>query len=61
MKSIRVKFEHEKETKNTVRFSEVISETDAAVIGTLYVQKAALKELGLKEGVGITVTLEVSE
>lgn len=34
-----VKFEYEKETKNSVRFKEVPDEGSAPVIGSLYVQK----------------------
>lgn len=59
MKAIR--FEQEKVTKNTVRFTEVVDGMDTAAIGTLYVQKYVLKELGYKEGQQITVTLEVGE
>ena len=32
-------FEREKETKNTVKFTEVQTEGQAPIIGTLYVQK----------------------
>lgn len=39
-------FEKEKETKNTVRFTEVLDEDHTTpVVGTLYVQKSAMKEL----------------
>lgn len=34
-----IKFTKERDTKNTVRFNEVVAEDAAAVIGTLYVQK----------------------
>lgn len=34
-----VKFEYEKETKNSVRFKEIPDEGKAPIIGTLYVQK----------------------
>lgn len=41
-----IKFVFERETKNTVRYAEEPEKiTDPVVIGTLYVQKAALKEL----------------
>jgi hypothetical protein len=36
-------FTRERETKNTVRFQEQVAENDAAVIGTLYIQKHAAK------------------
>lgn len=34
-----VKFEYEKETKNSVRFKEVPEEGTAPIVGSLYVQK----------------------
>lgn len=34
-----VLFEHEKETKNSVRYKEVPEEGSAPIVGTLYVQK----------------------
>jgi len=34
-----VKFEYEKETKNSVRYKEVPDEGTAPVVGSLYVQK----------------------
>lgn len=34
-----VKFEYEKETKNSVRYKEVPEEGKAPIVGTLYVQK----------------------
>lgn len=38
MKKI-VKFEYEKETKNSVRYKEVPEEGTAPIVGSLYVQK----------------------
>ena len=34
-----IKFEYEKETKNSVRYKEVPEEGTAPIMGTLYVQK----------------------
>lgn len=34
-----IKFEYEKETKNSVRYKEVADEGKAPVLGTVYVQK----------------------
>ena len=34
-----VKFEYEKETKNSVRYKEVPEEGTAPIVGSLYVQK----------------------
>ena len=39
MTSQVIKFEIEKETKNSVRFKEVPAEGQAPVVGSLYVQK----------------------
>jgi hypothetical protein len=39
MKKELVKFEFEKETKNSVRFKEVPAEGKAPIVGSLYVQK----------------------
>lgn len=55
MKLERV-FELEKETKNTIRYAEV-AEGQPPVIGTIYVQKWALKGTPEK----VKVTLEVDE
>jgi hypothetical protein len=49
-------FEVEKETKNTIRYTE-IAEGQPPVIGTIYVQKWALKETPKK----LKVTLESEE
>ncbi len=42
---LKVTFDRERETKNTVRYQEREAE-EPPVIGTLYVQKFALKRLG---------------
>ena len=55
MKVERV-FEMEKETKNTVRYTEV-SEGQPPIIGTIYIQKWALKGTPKK----VTVTLEAAD
>ena len=55
MKLERV-FEVEKETKNTVRYAEV-AEGQPPVIGTIYVQKWAIKGIPKK----IKVTLDMEE
>lgn len=38
-KVVEVNFEKEKETKNTVKYSEVPEEGQPPIVGTLYVQK----------------------
>ena len=54
MKLERV-FQVEKETKNTIRYSEV-AEGQPPVIGTIYVQKWAMK--GIPKKVKVTVEAE---
>ena len=39
MSKILVKFEYEKDTKNSVRYKEVPAEGQAPIMGTLYVHK----------------------
>lgn len=39
MSKVVVKFVHEKDTKNSVRYKEVPAEGQAPILGTLYVQK----------------------
>jgi hypothetical protein len=48
----------EKATKNTIKFTEVLeSELSAPKIGTLYVPKSTLGELGWKEGEKLIVDI----
>lgn len=55
-----VTFKMEKATKNTIRFEEVLANTlDAPKIGTLYIPKSTLAELGWKEG--DTIEVEVNK
>lgn len=52
-KNVTVNFELERETKNTIRYSEV---GDDAVIGTLYLKKSAAAKLGNPEKISVEVT-----
>lgn len=55
---MKITFEMEKATKNTIKFAEVLeSELAAPKIGGIYVPKATLGELGWKEGDQITIEL----
>jgi hypothetical protein len=57
-KQLTVKFVRERETKNTVRFAEVPrdpKQPEALVVGTLYVQKAALDEIGTPDNLTVTI------
>ncbi len=54
---LKVKFEMEKETKNTIRFKEV--EEDGYVkIGTVYVPKVTLAQNGIDKEKGFYMTIE---
>ena len=58
--TVTVNLVPEKITKNTVRFSETLeSEFSAPVIGTIYVPKVTLGQLGYKEGKTLTLTLGI--
>lgn len=57
-----VTFKQEKVTKNTIKFAEVLeNDLDAPKIGTLYVQKATLKEIGWTDGKRLTVEIGIQE
>lgn len=50
----------EKATKNTIRFVEVLaSELDAPKLGTIYVPKSTLGEIGWKEGDTLEIAVDV--
>ena len=56
---MKVTFTMEKETKNTIKFAEVLPEEGfpAPKIGSIYIPKSTLGELGWKEGDQITIEL----
>ena len=55
-----VSFEMEKDTKNTIRFKEVLDgPLDVPQLGTIYVPKTTLKEIGYEVGKQLTVDLYV--
>ena len=59
---MKVTFEFEKDTKNTIRFKEVLNgPLDVANIGTLYVPKMTLKAIGYQEGQKLEVTLNIQK
>jgi len=59
MNNLEVTFEYEKDTKNTVRFKEVLNgPLDAPIIGILYVPKQTLKQIGYQEGNKLIVGLK---
>ncbi len=52
---IELKFVKEKDTKNTIRFAEQERDDGPPVVGTLYIQKYALKQLGNPETLTVTI------
>lgn len=59
---MKVAFEMEKATKNTIRFTETLaSELDAPKIGSVYIPKSTLGELGWKEGDKLTISVEIEK
>ena len=60
MESITIRLRKERETKNTIRFEEMENEEgNPPLVGTLYVQKWALKRLGNPER--LTLRLEAAD
>lgn len=56
MNKITVSFEMEKDTKNTIRFKEVVpGPLDTPKIGTIYVPKVTLKEIGYEVGKKLSI------
>jgi len=57
---MKVTFTMEKATKNTIRFEEVLeSELAAPKVGSIYVPKSTLGELGWKEGQNLVLEVSV--
>jgi hypothetical protein len=57
---MNVTFEFEKETKGTIRFKEVTAgPLEPNKVGTIYVPKATLKELGYAEGHKLEMALNL--
>ena len=48
-------FKLEKETKNTVRFQEAERPDGPPVVGALYLQKYALKQMGSPDTLAVTI------
>lgn len=56
---MQITFEMEKETKNTIRFAEV-TESEPR-IGSLYIPKTTLAEIGWNTGNTITINIEINK
>lgn len=55
--SLQVEFTKEKDTKNAVRFAEVLTEgRERGVVGTIYVLKTDLESLGNPDEIVVTIT-----
>jgi hypothetical protein len=60
MGKVTLVFEPERETKGAWRFAERLDgPLDEARVGSLYLRKAALRELGWEAGSNLVVALEV--
>lgn len=60
MAKTTVKFEMEKDTKSTIRFKEVVpGPLDTPKVGTIYVPKSTLKEIGYEVGKQLTMELSI--
>lgn len=58
---MKVSFEMEKDTKNTIRFKEVVGgPLDTPKVGTIYVPKATLKEIGYEVGKQLIIDLKAN-
>ena len=56
---MKIKLQMEKATKNTIRFEEVLeSELAAPKLGSIYIPKSTLAELGWKEGDKLVLNIE---
>lgn len=58
--TIELTFTFERETKNTIRFTEKTADMlDTPQVGTLYLQKSSLKQMGWSQDKDIKMTLSV--
>ena len=57
---VTLEFRAEKETKNTVKYQEVVAQDEKPRVGTLYVQKQTLAEMGIGTNGTLIVELKSS-
>lgn len=59
---MRVEFKMEKATKNTIRFEEILeSELSAPKVGSVYIPKSTLGEIGWNEGKKLVLEVNTEE
>lgn len=58
---MKVYFESERVTKNAIRFKEMESDLVEPQIGTLYMKKSTLREMGWNEGQLLVVSVEIAQ
>lgn len=59
---MKITFEQERVTKNTVRFAEKLdSITDTPAIGTIYIPKPTLKAIGWSEGKPLIIEISTAK
>ncbi len=51
-----IEFIKEKETKNTIRYKEVVNDDEKAIIGTIYIQKSYLETCKQKNKITVTIS-----
>lgn len=56
---MKASFIKEKETKNTIRFVEDTKDQSEILLGTVYVPKSSLKEIGWTDGKTLVIELSV--
>ena len=55
--SLQVEFTKEKETKNAVRFAEVLEDgMDRGIVGSIYLLKEYLEDIGDPDNIIVTIT-----
>lgn len=55
VKELTATFVRERETKNTIRFAEEENQEGPPIVGTIYIQKYALRRIGDPEKIVLTI------
>lgn len=56
-----IRFETERATKNTIRFNEILDDHDEIYIGSVYVQKSTLEDMGYEYGDHLELEVRIYE